>query len=517
MAMRLHSLTPALAVAAPCPDHSPIAKLHDDVLMHIFTLGVELYKWHPDGLTQHASWLLEHGQEWKANNVPFCTLFQQTVSQVCSDWRRVALNTASLWTTLNFSDAGPSARSLLYITRSKNAPLDISITFGPRTDTAQWNQAQLIENRGENLDLIMATLLPHLSRWRMFFFWAHDPTYLNDLVSKLAYADAAPRLEVLMLNAYTPPYSDDRNAPDEPSDSAAHACDNHRLFAGEMPKLRVLSISRAIFSWELSDLLESNLTSLTIAQCGQDIGYHLPSGDLICLLQNSHDLRNLTLEWFQDMQEESWEDVSVVLPALTHLSVAFLDHTDIVTFLAHVALPNLRSLALLGNTTRHVFSHNAYDLIKALSKITILEGITHLKLSRVSLYLQGPKAARTAVKFCRKLKSVETLDVTWDTAADDGFLKAWKLPRTFPRVNTLVLRGCSGKLVRRLVETNHGRPLARVFLADQAWKKVTADLITLRAKEEDWGGPDVEYIDLNPKLEATFDSDVDSECDYEEY
>ncbi len=517
MAMQLYSSTPAPAAATPRSDDSPISKLPDDVLMHIFTLGVELYKWHPDGLTELD--FLRRGQEWESDNGPFSTSFQEAVSQVCSGWRRAALGTATLWTTLNASGATPSERLLTYITRSKAAPLDVYVSFIP--GRYSWSRVQFPDGEA-HLSLLMGALLPHVRRWRMFLFWTNDTMRLSDLVDMLVGVDAAPQLEVLMLDARTPEYTDHTSAPDdsEPMDREAHARDHCRLFSGQIPKLRILSISRAIFSWELSNLLESSLTTLSITQCGHDIGYHMSSGQLTRLLQASmRNLHTLSLEWFQDFQEESWKDAAITLPALTRLLISVVNFSDIQTFMAHVTLPKLQSLALYGNALYGLREQNTYELFTTLSKIPALKNLVHLQLSDVLFSPMGPKATRKTSKFCRKLKSLEILEVTRSITNDRGFRKVWKVEKAFPRVHTLVLRGSRDTLLRNLLETNRGRPLTRIYLSTggQADDKVSADLITLQAEEEGWGGPKVEFIDLDRPLEPLdywdFTTEVNSEWD----
>lgn len=347
--MRLRPSRRAALPAAMSPGLSPVTKLPADVLMYIFKLGADTWKYQ-DGKTAIAD-LERQDSNWKPHHLSPNTSFQEAVSQVCQQWRYVALDMALLWNSLNFIDSPATARTLAYISRSKNVPLDIFVTFC-RTQHTPRGRA-LISYRKKNLQLIMTTLLPHVSRWRSFVCFSDEPRYTNNLVTKLSTANAAPQLEEFVLNTrdrFTPWMM--RGRDDEPTAREAYARDNRCLFKGHMPKLNFLGISRAVFSWELSNLLHTkNLTFLQIQQTEDDRGCCMTSGQLLQVLQSSRRLQNLIIDNFQDLKHESWTNVTVSLPALTVLAVHSVDESDFRFLLKHLSLPRITNPYGLYRTT----------------------------------------------------------------------------------------------------------------------------------------------------------------------
>lgn len=92
------------------------------------------------------------------------------LSHICTAWRAVALNTAQLWTTIDFgriykTDIHPEscihfARQAEWIRRSKGALLDITVSDLSTADDDRIDETKAIVERIHDL------LTPHADRWR---------------------------------------------------------------------------------------------------------------------------------------------------------------------------------------------------------------------------------------------------------------------------------------------------------------------------------------------------------------
>ncbi|KAJ7167830.1 hypothetical protein C8R46DRAFT_1218748 [Mycena filopes] len=102
--------------------------------------------------------ILWHGAEILPPNSPDMVPFPTIASQVCRLWRNLALATPDLWTTIRISeDLASVDAAALYISRTRNRLLDITITLPPNSGCIDYD-----------FDRVLNILGPHRRRWRTF-------------------------------------------------------------------------------------------------------------------------------------------------------------------------------------------------------------------------------------------------------------------------------------------------------------------------------------------------------------
>ena len=112
------------------------------------------------------------------------------ISHVCCHWRRLAMQTPSLWSVFRYDGAVapqiPLDRFHAYLERSRTHPLDIYLSF---TGSGEGWSDQL-----EMLD----TIVPHFSRCRTLQVLSDNDTHIDDFLHKLEGAQL-PLLECLSI------------------------------------------------------------------------------------------------------------------------------------------------------------------------------------------------------------------------------------------------------------------------------------------------------------------------------
>lgn len=123
--------------------------MHPELLSYIFILAQEQQEF--DIAETLAETMAETGES-EASEFDHPTPLPLVVSQVSRRWRTIALDTANLWTKLDFSDGPPYHYSKILLERSKAAPLNIALSMN-----AADNQA--------GIDAVMDLIVPqHSSR-----------------------------------------------------------------------------------------------------------------------------------------------------------------------------------------------------------------------------------------------------------------------------------------------------------------------------------------------------------------
>lgn len=177
-----------------------------------------------------------------------------TVSYVCAHWRRIALESPSLWSHISIDNVGDHNWVGLFLGRSRMAPLTLSATITP-----------------ESQDIVRATLT-NMGRMRRLslsskFGMSESSFELLDILE----TRPAPLLETFEMN-YTPTISGRLLA---------------RLFAGHSPSLRNLTFFCCDFSWDLAPL--KSLVHL-------EIRHRCPSlFQLASILRNTPNVEYLTV------------------------------------------------------------------------------------------------------------------------------------------------------------------------------------------------------------------------------
>lgn len=298
--------------------------LHPELLSHIFILAQEQQE------TDIAEEMAET-EESEASQFGEVTPIAEIVSQVSKRWRTVALDTANLWTKLDFSDEPPYHYSKLLLERSKGAPLNISLTM-----SAADNQT--------GIDAVMNLIVPkHSTRVTTLAIHAISFNQIDWILSRfITDSDELPPLIDLSL------YEENETG------------ESVRVSVGpeHLPRLAILtdgiqrlSLAGVQLPWHSRAF--SNLTHLRFGKNPSDVEGSRPSEEqFIRFLNSSPQLRLLSIRETGivmddpehperclrhppiemaalqtiELQEVGWHEISFVLhiiraPTLTELSI----------------------------------------------------------------------------------------------------------------------------------------------------------------------------------------------------
>ncbi|KDQ09957.1 hypothetical protein BOTBODRAFT_36581 [Botryobasidium botryosum FD-172 SS1] len=270
----------------------PIHRLPDEVLSSIFVLA--------EG-TRHNRTQPLHMR------TPF------VVSLVSKQWRAVALNTPTLWTTI---DVITRPISEVFIDRSKSALLGIDLLWGPDCcahDTVKHLPSERHRDTYSahkryitDVGRFLSPLIPHANRWRSLRVQGVRPGVLESLLSS-----PAPSLEILHVQAT--PFDADFDV------SSLHG----NLFAGHTPCLRDLSLA-SVYQ-PLTSAIYHGLKDL-------DLGWiTYPNDSVGRLLHNLAMcplLEHLTLSRIQFAPSEASDTTSLASFTLPCLQLAMFTHMD---------------------------------------------------------------------------------------------------------------------------------------------------------------------------------------------
>ncbi|KZT39875.1 hypothetical protein SISSUDRAFT_984170, partial [Sistotremastrum suecicum HHB10207 ss-3] len=99
--------------------------------------------------------------------------FPVTISHVCRAWRSIAIGTANLWTTIQFTRLPSIHPSLMdyeqqrtWLTRSKGAPLHIHLVLN-QSPKKEWNEEVLDRHwfSADDMDRVLDLIIPEAHRW----------------------------------------------------------------------------------------------------------------------------------------------------------------------------------------------------------------------------------------------------------------------------------------------------------------------------------------------------------------
>lgn len=232
----------------------PIRRLPVELLSHIFILG-----------SQDSAY------------------FPVTISHVCHQWRRIALQTPSLWRRVTLS---PKERMWKErIRRSRACTLDVQLLPSPFKiskslgRSARTPDKPVIDLDPYSIQWHMHMVIPYLTRWRSFevAFPSYAPCLWKAALSRICSRRGAqaPQLEDLHL---TYRQNDDPEA--------------FTLFSGSAPKLRSVTLIGIRLNWLPS--LFANLSTLNYTHHGFTVGYQAVQ-DVVDILSVSSALVELSI------------------------------------------------------------------------------------------------------------------------------------------------------------------------------------------------------------------------------
>ncbi|KAF7376697.1 hypothetical protein MSAN_00086700 [Mycena sanguinolenta] len=268
------------------------------------------------------------------------------LGRICSSWRTISLRMPRLWARLHIVEPpqggfGSSAALIdqkaaqrldmtkVWLGRSGECPLSISLQCGPKYDSPPLTPTTLQTQRGQ----ILQELIPFAGRWQHIRFTA--PSFMLESLTHLIAADV-PMLESIMLLPHQLPFP-------------PHVL-NWEHF-GLLGGLRLTSFSTAGSSFKpqsLRSLRWQQLTELTIS--GPAWESSMTSDMLLQLLSQCNRLRSCTL-----VVNDAGPPISGPAPHSPHplvelplLNTFRLDCSIACTVLDRLSLPQLRDFTLNG-------------------------------------------------------------------------------------------------------------------------------------------------------------------------
>ncbi|KAF9465948.1 hypothetical protein BDZ94DRAFT_1296135 [Collybia nuda] len=301
------------------------------------------------------------------------------ISHVCGHWRRVALQSPSLWSNIDIHghESGPGTWVEVFLERSKQAALTLSAKLTYRS--LQPIKAALEKvDRMRHLSLTLQTPM------------AQD---LLDILEN----HPAPLLEHFQINCST-------------SEGSGRLPD--RLFSGNYSSLRVLKLVNCDSSWNLPPL--HNLVILQIHNSNIFAG----SGEsptilqLISILENSPNIKQIDLEgMLPGSQPGAHTGSPIILPNLSTISLKS-PIVSSVELLNHISYPASSSVSVdsLDNTR-----HNLTDICRITCLTFNPENIIGLRPPVHYLKVTSPRVGGGLLKveaWCRPGNNPEELSET---------------------------------------------------------------------------------------------------------
>ena len=249
------------------------------------------------------------------------------VSHVCRLWRNIALETPSLWANISVTNTAclPYERVVAYLERSKSFPLYICIAGGV---------TRLPSVEADNFEVLLALLVPHLSRWASIQVTVRRYEYMHAFLKAISGPSVPPatRLEELILICYSKLGSMAiiKVDPD----------DNDLILFGESaPLLRTLALYAVHINWSQAWVQSApNLRTLHLSLHEMDLrptsAILLGAPKLQTLKINNSGPLDVTVEPF------------IHLPNLLELNYRDQDPLEFTWLLRRLCIPVLKTLTL---------------------------------------------------------------------------------------------------------------------------------------------------------------------------
>ncbi|KZV62201.1 hypothetical protein PENSPDRAFT_758880 [Peniophora sp. CONT] len=419
----------------PPTTSTPINTLPAELLADIFQLGQEAHA------EQHAEENSEVEEDEEDDYMPFEIL----ASHVCRRWRDVALGTPSLWTFVDFGEGPPFERSIAYLQRSREAPLDViidcttdsddddesdlehggdgneteevsedegeeiavldplpehvphpppsppdtmsSLASRGRTHSSDGGSTHAPSNDGHvkpaDLPTVRDLILPHASRWRAFDFRASSYAVVHGILHALSAVPELPILEELQLHHYEENEDDDESFPYKDMKGPILP------FNGKAPRIKSVSLWGVHLDWENCTFLRSStLEHLELAYHALDV--RPPYSVFQSILTNAS-LTGLNLASSSPSDSPStWPTSKINVPTLIALTLAQLPQPHVSALLTRLTLPNLKYLSLDFDPDDHsstldILSHPTHGLARGLESLK-LNGLHASSAARKSFY-----------------------------------------------------------------------------------------------------------------------------------
>ena len=323
-------------------------------------------------------------------------LFQILVSHVCRHWREVALNSHTLWTTLDFDNVLQLEKSKVFIERAHGLPLKIHIDCSIPEDTDEEDHPDhpLYSQNKEtgkqvkdgddflsqnDLMQILDLIEPEVSHWGELDFHVSTYSYVQSLLSRLHKIPDAPLLK--KFHVYHHEEFDDFeffSGDDKTS---------YLPFHGNAPLLESAIFWGVHIDWDNSLHFLQGLHEFELSFHSKDVR---PSyATFTQIIKNSPELRTLSLSLsgpflptgVQFDDEGQWGPEPFEISSVHHLTLEYHDPPSASALIQHFYFPNVRSLTLDFDSEDYTsFVRKLLVPVKGQST-SILPGLESLKIS----------------------------------------------------------------------------------------------------------------------------------------
>lgn len=446
-----------------------------------------------------SAWVSDSGSDSdssEAGGIEDWPPFEILVSHVCKHWRTVAVETPSLWTTIDVSydERPPYERINAYLERSKSLPLHIRVDCEPPDDDFCVNDEEgprplSIAELWELFEL----LIPHVPRWGSVRIDVGSYEHMHTFLEAASAPSVPPAAQLEMLQLY---HHEDMET-DEATVFAKPDLSTHfTLFGGSAPRLQSIALWGVHVNWS-QDWLQSalNLTDLEIAYHSEDVRPTWAA--FSSMLRSAPALETLSLcssgpsghptGWIIDPSTEDWsENVNspILLGNLSELVLAFFPSYYAIGLLRKLCTPALKRLTL-------DFEDGDYDdlISQLVGPATVVTPSfngqsRNLLRSLESLKLAGLPCNSSSVDLLyAELVNVKTLHLSM-AYLPDHYLEALLIPSraVLPMLVTLYIPGVTGEELRSLVSARKeaGTPLKTVY-TEESQEIFPEDVEWLRA------------------------------------
>jgi hypothetical protein len=346
------------------------------------------------------------------------------------------VDTPVLWSKITISQNDSLEKAHRKLVRSKSCPLDVTVSFDPRTEYTSSVTEQVIK--------AMDAIRPALRRTRSFCLSVPNRAQANVALQRCQ--EDAPFLEVFSIRIH-------HSLQDDP-----HCTPTLPLFNGQTPRLHSCSFSSYNFGWDCSLLLRLRVLKLD----GYFNGFSPSVETLLTILRQCPDLEELALRNLSDVDSDLCYRIQVdqadnhtvenplTMHRLTKVSFNCTGLSLARQVMRQILVPNLESIELcyLGNVTP----------ILSLLHIQSLESLSlrHIRIESCIFNDMKFLALLRRLPFLRSLELIDIEDVSpsllkvcFINKYIDKYLSlslqgiSSSKPAVCPRLETLCLDGCS--------------------------------------------------------------------------
>ncbi|KAF5369445.1 hypothetical protein D9758_002646 [Tetrapyrgos nigripes] len=455
--------------------------------------------------------------------------FQVLVSHVCRHWRDVAVNSTSLWTTIEFSAGVHPDRPKVWMERSKGHPLDIvidctaaededledalfevnSITYEVSTmahsstsEGAEGAKPEVECFTKEEVAEILDLIVPNVDRWRTLEVTANLYETIYTILERLSQCPEAPLLEMLQMYHY-------EDCEEYDTFSPPHLSKDFVLFNGNAPRLKDVAMWGVHLDWDGSLSYLNGLRDLELAYHAHDVR---PSFEtFVSMIHSSPELHTLSLCLSGPTgKQEDWGSSQIEIPSLKELVLCHHEPKYIQSLLPYLVVPNVVNLALDFDSEDYTdFAKMLATPLKGRTK-SILAGLEMVKIAG----LPSNKKAREMM--LEQLANIHSINLNCNGDEEEFFDKLMETSTSgsgqmvvyCPRLVNIATNGIDGKQMKKFVEVRKaaGAPIARVSMSED-------DVVDER--EEAWLRDhleELEFFEPSDEEEIEVDvSDIDEE------